>query len=233
MVAADHLHPSSPFGRAAAAARLLLFCGIGSEKMSKGGFVRNTVKGRRRGSSYPEEFKLACQLEMLIEDNVNRLAKKHDVPESTLRGWYRQIWQKGAEERKKMLADARTQVMSDVAMRAAGGAKRGVEMINARLEIGQRNAARVEAIEEDLLAYEWDEEDLAALKQEKESRERRVVGDYPLANFTRTLVSVGGMAWRAGGQDDSGAGSVEIAIEVVDAAPTPQLLALMEESNAD
>ena len=50
----------------------------------------NTVKGTRRGSKWPEAVKTACMCDLLTDNNLSVVARRHGVPESTLRTWERQ-----------------------------------------------------------------------------------------------------------------------------------------------
>ena len=44
----------------------------------------NTVKGTRRGSKWPEAVKTACMCDLLTDNNLSVVARRHGVPESTL-----------------------------------------------------------------------------------------------------------------------------------------------------
>ena len=43
----------------------------------------NTVKGTRRGSKWPEAVKTACMCDLLTDNNLSVVARRHGVPEST------------------------------------------------------------------------------------------------------------------------------------------------------
>ena len=177
--------------------------------------MADTVKGHRRGSKYPEAVKTACLCDMLVEPNLHRIAKRRGVPESTLRGWYnRELGKMSAEERSALWGEARRAAMREVAHEAAGGARLGVKMIGRRLEAGDRAAKRAEEIVAALLDPDVDADEKDRLRKELEVRPP--IGDYPLANFTRTLVSVGGTAAGAAGVDELAGGGLSVRIEVIE-----------------
>ncbi len=190
----------------------------------KKGFVANTVKGKRRGSKWPQAVKTACLCDMLIEPNLHRIAHNRGVPESTLRGWYnREMGKMSAAQRESLWEQARRAKMQEIAHRAAAGAARGVEMINSRLELAETEAKRAVEIEDMLLAAKSGGEDAPLLhpaaaerlEEELKTRKERGVGDYPLANFTRTLVQVGEKAARVEGEDEAARG-LDVTIQVVE-----------------
>ena len=56
---------------------------------------KNTVKGSQRGRKYAPELVERCLIDYIIYDNVIEVAKKNNVPESTLRGWKARAEQSG------------------------------------------------------------------------------------------------------------------------------------------
>lgn len=155
--------------------------------MGKKGFVKNTVKGSRKGSKWPEDVKTACLSELLIDDNIHLVARRHGVPESTLRGWVRGLDGAGLDERRRRWAAMRESAMERIAVTAAAGAQLSVEMIGRRLAAGERNARRCEEIRAELVAG-LDEDGCDEARLLREMELRPPLGDYPLANFTRTLL---------------------------------------------
>ncbi|MDL2214480.1 hypothetical protein LJB76_02840 [Clostridia bacterium OttesenSCG-928-O13] len=152
------------------------------------GFVRNTVPGSRRGSKYPPEVRFACMAELLVKNNIHAVAQKYGVPESTLRTWWKSIRAAGAEEQSVTLAKVQQAAMMGIALDAAGGARLSLEMINQRLHRADFNAERCAEIDERLLEDDLPTDEEAKLKKEKELRPP--MGDYPLANYARVLMSV-------------------------------------------
>ncbi len=153
-----------------------------------GRFVRNTVAGKRRGSKWPPNVRMTCLCEMLVNSNLHLVAQKHGVPESTLRGWWKDFTAKGVAEQAAVMAEAQRKAADAIAYNAASGARLAMEMLIARLERANKNAGRAEEINDALLAGELEAEEEARLKREKELRPP--MGDYPLANFARVAMSV-------------------------------------------
>lgn len=176
-------------------------------------FVPNTVKGKRRGSKWPPAVRTACLCEMLIEPNLHLVAKRNGVPESTLRGWWNETMRQSGEERARLWGEAQRAAMTEVAYRAANGAKLSVAMIGQRLVDGNAGAKRAKEIRA-LLAEDPEREEADALRGELESLP--LLHDYPLANFTRVLMSAAGAAHEASGQSANDGGGFSVEIRVVD-----------------
>lgn len=174
-----------------------------------GGFVKNTVAGSRRGSKWPQQVKTACLCDLLAEPNIHRVAEKHGVPESTIRSWLKSLDAMSAAQRSALWNTARASAMERVAGTAAAGAQLSVEMIGRRLTEGDRNARRTEAINARLLEGPPTDE---AVKLELEKKLNPPIGDYPLANFTRALMTVSVRATAALAQEEEG-GPVEVVME--------------------
>ena len=158
-------------------------------------YRKNSVPGKQRGKKYSEAVRTACMCDLLVVDNLSDVAKKHGVPESTLRTW------KAKAEK----------LVKQIVLKAAQGARLGTELIVHRLEAGQRNMQRCDEIDRILLGSEKSEGlvllgDTAVdeqrqrtklgreleerLRDERQQRDRIIPGDFALANMTRTLTSV-------------------------------------------
>ena len=74
----------------------------------------NTVKGTRRGSKWPEAVKTACMCDLLTDNNLSVVARRHGVPESTLRTWERQARRKTPGEQKSLFEAAREQELREL-----------------------------------------------------------------------------------------------------------------------
>lgn len=97
--------------------------------MAKKGFVKNTVKGKQRGKPYSEGMKTTCLAELLTQD-IHKVAKKHGIPESTLRSWIK----KAKEENPDEWAAARSAAIQSVSTLAAAGAHMAVQQTVNALE---------------------------------------------------------------------------------------------------
>ena len=174
-------------------------------------YRKNSVKGQQRGKKYSEAVRTACMCDLLVVDNLSDVAKKHGVPESTLRTWKAKAEKLGPEGEKSLWAQARDEQVKQIALKAAQGARLGTELIVHRLEAGQRNMQRCDEIDRILLGSEKSEGlvllgDTAVdeqrqrtklgreleerLRDERQQRDRIIPGDFALANMTRTLTSV-------------------------------------------
>lgn len=94
-------------------------------------FRKNSVKGKRRGSRYPEEVKTAALADMLVCRNLSDVARRHGVPESTLRTWQRAMTESG---KKDAFEAARLQALQRISVQAARSAALSVEYLEKRLE---------------------------------------------------------------------------------------------------
>lgn len=166
-------------------------------------FVKNTVKGTRRGSKWPPETKTACMVEMLVRDNLHEVAQRHGVPESTLRTWYKEAQRKTEEEKSGLWGQAMADIVKGIAYDATAGARLTADMINRRLHIGAANAQRNEEIRQliitGLSGGEIGPEEVTKL--EKEMQYRREVGDYAMANYMRALMAVSSKAREVQGEN--------------------------------
>lgn len=105
----------------------------------------NTVKGTRRGSKWPEAVKTACMCDLLTDNNLSVVARRHGVPESTLRTWERQARRKTPEEQKSLFEAAREQELRELNRKASAAANNSVDYVRRRLERNDRDAE----------IYEW------------------------------------------------------------------------------
>ena len=172
-------------------------------------YKNNSVKGSQRGKKYPPQVRTAAVCDLLLTDNLSDVAKKYNVPESTLR-----TWQKKAETEEKngtanIWAKARADCVREITYKASQSARMNLDLIAKRLEIGQRNLMRQEEI--DALLYDAAQPSPSAellivdgevvaqqvilpevLEQQlrKEKNDRHTISDFALTNFARTLTSI-------------------------------------------
>lgn len=183
-----------------------------------GKFVKNTVPGKQRGKKYTDAERTACLCDMIIEQDMHKVAQRHGVPESTLRTWWNKHLAQSAPQQRQVWADAYRQQMERIAHDGAAGVRTALEMANTRLAQAQQNAARCEEIDGLLVAHTWGDIELpdharAAMMDEKQLRPP--MGDYPLANYARMFMSVSDKAFAvSGGNEDEGAGSFTLRLEV-------------------
>ena len=120
-------------------------------------YRKNSVPGKQRGKKYSEAVRTACMCDLLVVDNLSDVAKKHGVPESTLRTWKAKAEKLGPEGEKSLWAQARDEQVKQIALKAAQGARLGTALIVHRLEAGQRNMQRCDEIDRILLGSEKSE----------------------------------------------------------------------------
>ena len=120
-------------------------------------YRKNSVPGKQRGKKYSEAVRTACMCDLLVVDNLSDVAKKHGVPESTLRTWKAKAEKLGPEGEKSLWAQARDEQVKQIVLKAAQGARLGTELIVHRLEAGQRNMQRCDEIDRILLGSEKSE----------------------------------------------------------------------------
>lgn len=159
-------------------------------------YKRNTVKGRQRGRKWGEAKKTACMCDLLICDNLSDVAKKHGVPESTLRTWKKEAEKLDESGQRSLWAQAREENIRQIASKAAEGARLSTEMMIRRLQSGDRNMRRVEEIDNILLDGELDPDEHAPkeLQAEREKRAKNVPSDFAMSNMLRALSEVSAKA---------------------------------------
>ena len=127
--------------------------GMGAGKMDKGSAAAskkrrvrkpNTVKGTRRGGRYPEQVKTEALADMLICRNLSEVARRHGVPESTLRSWKRELDKNGERD---AFERARMDALREINYRAVRGAVLSTAYLEHRLE----HAAETEALRDQML----------------------------------------------------------------------------------
>lgn len=196
----------------------------------------NTVKGTRRGKKWPEDVRTAVMCDLLVHNNLTDVARRYNVPESTLRSWLRAAERKSPGEQKTMFEQARENALRAVAHKASAAAQNSVEYIRRRLE---RNATDAEIYEacrqrldelDELVVYQGPEEPgcealglvleiMPEQPGEREQLERlmerhRPMSDFGAANFARTLMSTTGKARELLGGDEAEDADV-LRIEIV------------------
>lgn len=176
----------------------------------------NTVKGTRRGKKWPEEIRTAAMCDLLVHNNLSDVARRYNVPESTLRTWMKQAERKKPEEKKSLFEKARETELRALARKASAAANCTVEYMRRRLERNLNDAEITEYCRrrldelDGLIAYEGPEDpecrELGMVRKvepevpgEREMLlklmdRHRPMSDFGAANFARTLVSVTGRA---------------------------------------
>lgn len=176
----------------------------------------NTVKGTRRGKKWPEEIRTAAMCDLLVHNNLSDVARRYNVPESTLRTWMKQADRKKPEEKKSLFEKARETELRALARKASAAANCSVEYMRRRLEQNLSDAEITEYCRkrldelDGLIAYEGPEDPecrklgpVRAVEPEapgerdmllKLMDRHRPMSDFGAANFARTLVSVTGRA---------------------------------------
>ena len=103
--------------------------------MAQRKYCKNTVSGRQgRGKKYPAKVRAEVVMAMIGSNSICAVARKHGVPESTIRSWM-------AEEAGKpdgVFAEARAQAAREIAARAALGARAQVGYLQQRVAENQR-----------------------------------------------------------------------------------------------
>ena len=177
-------------------------------------YHKNTVKGTRRGSKWPAEIKTAAMCDLLVSNNLNAVAKRYSVPESTLRTWQTEARKKKGEERKSLFDEARERELRAISRKASAAANCAVEQMRQRLEQNALDSERYYA-ERARLETAMDEDEASDIQEKM--RLYKPMGDYSAANFARTLVS---LTERAAGMlgEESGkeTGPLKIEIEILE-----------------
>lgn len=176
----------------------------------------NTVKGTRRGKKWPEEIRTAAMCDLLVHNNLSDVARRYNVPESTLRTWMKQAERKKPEEKKSLFEKARETELRALARKASAAANCTVEYMRRRLERNLTDAQITEYCRkrldelDGLISYEGPEDpecrELGPVRKvepevpgEREMLlklmdRHQPMSDFGAANFARTLVSVTGRA---------------------------------------
>ena len=94
----------------------------------------NTVKGTRRGRKWPEDIRTAAMCDLLVHNNLSDVARRYNVPESTLRSWMNQANRKTDREKKSLFEQARETELRALARKASAAANCSVEYMRRRLE---------------------------------------------------------------------------------------------------
>lgn len=184
-------------------------------------YCRNTVSGSRKGSKWPEEVKTAAICDLLTNNNICAVARRHGVPESTLRTWLTAARKKSADEKKSLFDQAREAELRALNHNAAAAARNSVEFIRRRLEANEADAAiyagaKARLDEADGI-YTGDKPGGGAALTVSESpapmsaeeREQLVaamgrhkpMGDFAAANYLRALTSVAGRSAQLLGEE--------------------------------
>lgn len=194
----------------------------------------NTVKGTRRGKKWPEDIRTAAMCDLLVHNNLSEVARRYNVPESTLRTWQAKADKKKPGERKSLFEQAREAELRAIARKASAAANCSVEYMRRRMERNLNDEEitgycrrRLDELD-GLIAYEGPEdpacEALGPVRQIEPEREgeramleqlmlrHKPMTDFGAANFARTLVSVTGRA--ADLLEDDGPGEQVLRVEI-------------------
>ena len=183
-------------------------------------YCRNTVSGSRKGSKWPEEVKTAAICDMLTSNNICAVARRHGVPESTLRTWLTAARKKSADEKKSLFDAAREAELRALNHNAAAAARNSVEFIRRRLEANEADAAiyagaKARLDEADGIgtgeagqgrALTVGESPAPMSTQEREQLvaamgRHKPMGDFAAANYLRALTSVAGKSAQLLGEE--------------------------------
>lgn len=176
----------------------------------------NTVKGTRRGSKWPERIKTAAMADLLVNSNRSEVARRYGVPESTLRTWETAARKKSPDQQKSIFDRERERQLRELNHDAAAGARLSVAYIRRRLEESAANEVIAAQIRQKLdqaagitigpdgvelgPAEGMEEKERLALIQAADRY--RTLGEYPLANYLRALMTVQGRAAEMLGEDE-------------------------------
>lgn len=206
----------------------------------------NTVKGTRRGRKWPEDIRTAAMCDLLVHNNLSDVARRYNVPESTLRTWMKQAERKKPEEQKSLFERAREAELRALARKASAAANCTVEYMRRRLE---RNLTDAEITEycrrrldelDGLVAYDGPEDPtctaLGEVRQIEPERtgeramleqlmmRHKPMTDFGAANFARTLVSVTGRAADLLGTDEDQQNTLRIEVCGVDTGEAEDMM---------
>ena len=177
-------------------------------------YHKNTVKGSRRGSKWPAEVKTAAMCDLLVSNNLSAVARRYNVPESTLRTWQTEARKIKPEEQKSLFDEARERELRAISRKASAAANCAVEQMRQRLERNALDCERYYAAR-DQLETALDEDEAAGIQEKM--RLYKPMGDYSTSNFARTLVSLteraAGMLGEDGGKES---GPLRIEIEILE-----------------
>lgn len=206
----------------------------------------NTVKGTRRGRKWPEDIRTAAMCDLLVHNNLSDVARRYNVPESTLRSWMNQANRKTDREKKSLFEQVRETELRALARKASAAANCSVEYMRRRLEqnlndtqITEYCRRRLDELD-GLIAYEGPEDpQCTALGEVREIEPERPgeramleqlmmrhkpMSDFGAANFTRTLVSVTGRAADLLGTDDEQQNTLQIEVHGVETGEAEDMM---------
>lgn len=184
-------------------------------------YCKNTVKGSRKGSKWPEEIKTAAICDLLVSNNICAVARRYGVPESTLRTWLTAARKKSADEKKSLFDAAREAELRALNHNAAAAARNSVEFIRRRLEANEADAAiyagaKARLDEADGIfggerpgggkALTVQEPEVPMSAEERESLQaamarHKPMGDFAAANYLRALTGVAGKSAQLLGEE--------------------------------
>lgn len=194
----------------------------------------NTVKGTRRGKKWPEEIRTAAMCDLLVHNNLSDVARRYNVPESTLRTWMKQAVRKKPDEKKSLFEKARETELRALARKASAAANCSVEYMRRRLEQNLDDAEITEYCRkrldelDGLITYDGPEDpecrELGPVREVEQEMpgerdmllklmdRHRPMSDFGAANFARTLVSVTGRAADLLGDDDEAQAALRVEV---------------------
>ena len=193
-------------------------------------YRKNTVKGTRKGKKWPEEVRTAAMCDLMVGNNICAVARKHGVPESTLRCWMKEAEKMEPGEKKSLFVQERERQIRALGHLAARGARASVSYICSRLEENDRDAAIYHGLKrrldhdegiktEEELEQERRVRDMVVhgapgtvdepLTQEQREQiaaqmaRHRPMSDFAAANYLRALTSVAARAAEMTGDADT------------------------------
>ena len=194
----------------------------------------NTVKGTRRGKKWPEDVRCAAMCDLLTPNNLSDVARRYNVPESTLRSWLRQAEKKKPGERKSLFEQAREYDLRALARKASAAAICSVEYLRRRRESTMYDAEiyayckqRLDELDGQASYNGPEDPDCTAMGPVREiepekpgEREllaqlmerHRPLSDFGAATFARTLVRVTDRAAQMLGDDGAPDNTLRIEI---------------------
>lgn len=119
---------------------------MGGDSMAKKrAYCKNTVAGKQRGKKYPAAFRAEVVMAMLRSNSICAVARKYQIPESTIRSWMAKEAEAG-----DVFAQERRKAAREIAVRAALGATAQVGYLQKRVDESARAAEIVQRLHQRL-----------------------------------------------------------------------------------
>lgn len=108
-------------------------------------YCKNTVKGKQPGKKYPAALRAEVVMAMLRSNSICAVARKYQIPESTIRSWMAKEAEAG-----DVFAQERRKAAREIAVRAALGATAQVGYLQKRVDESARAAEIVQRLHQRL-----------------------------------------------------------------------------------